>query len=54
MYLLSFGFLLKGVRQRLLLGLQRGLGEKILKLVSVDDVGLLQRTPQCVVAGKEK
>lgn len=52
MYLLRFGFLLVSVRQRLLLRLQRGLGEKVLKLVGVDDVWFLQRAPQRVVAAK--
>lgn len=52
-YLLSFGLLLIGVRERLLFGLQCGFGEKLFKLHGVNDVWLLQRTPQCVIAGKE-
>lgn len=53
-YLLSFGLLLVGVRQGLLLGLRRGFGEEVLELVGVGDVGLLQGSPQRVVAAREK
>lgn len=53
-YLLCFGLLLVGVRQRLLLGLQRGFGEEVLELVGVGDVRLLQGPPQRVVAAGEK
>lgn len=53
-YLLRFGLLLVGVRQRLLLGLQRGFGEEVLELVGVGDVRLLQGSPQRVVAAGEK
>lgn len=53
-HLLSFGFLLKGVGQRLLLRLQRGFGKQVLELVGVDNVRLLQRPPQCVVAAKRR
>ena len=51
-HLLSFGLLLEGVRERLLLWLLRGFGEQLLKLLRVHDVWLLQRTPQRVVTAK--
>ena len=50
-YLLGFGLLLVGVRQGLLLGLQGGLGEELLELPGVYEVGFLQGAPQRVVAG---
>lgn len=53
-YLLCFGLLLIGVRQRLLLWLQRRFGEEVLKLVGVGDVRLVQGSPQRVVAVREK
>lgn len=52
-YLLGFGLLLICVRKRLLLWLQCGFGEKLFKLLRVNDIWLFQRTPQCVVTGKE-
>lgn len=53
-YLLGFGLLFVGVGQRLLLRLQRCFGEEVLELVGVGDVGLLQGSPQRVVAAGEK
>lgn len=52
-YLLGFGLLLICVGKRLLLCLRCGFGEKLFKLLRVNDIWFFQRTPQCVITGKE-
>lgn len=52
--LFGFSLLLIGFRQGLLLWLEGRFGEELLELFSVDDIRLLQISPQCVVTGKRR